>query len=190
VNLGLKPEKFGVPGDTRGKVTATDPAAGKSVPKGSKVRVNVMNGPVTAPVPSVLGDSISDATAKLQAAGFKANPTYVQSTATKDTVIHQNPTAGTPEAKGTSVALEVSLGPPQVTVTSVVGYTAQQAAQTLQNEGFVVTQQYVTVTDPNQDGVVQSQNPPGGTKADKGSPVTIVIGQYSQGPPTTTDNQG
>jgi eukaryotic-like serine/threonine-protein kinase len=188
VNAGLKPEKFGVPGNTRGQVTATDPPAGKSVPEGTHVRVNVMNGPVTAPVPSVLGESISDALAKLRAAGFIGNPSYVASTAPKDTVIHQNPAAGTPEAKGKSVALDVSLGPPQATVTSVVGYTAQQAAQTLQHEGFVVTQEYVTVTDPNQDGVVQSQNPPGGTKEDKGTTVTIVIGQYSQGPPTTTNS--
>jgi eukaryotic-like serine/threonine-protein kinase len=188
VNAGLKPVKFGVPGDTPGKVTATDPAAGKLVPKGSKVRVNVMNGPATAPVPSVVGLTISEALARLQAAGFTGNQTLVDSTAPKDTVVHQEPAPNTPEAKGTSVKLNVSLGPPQVSVTSVVGYTAQQAAQTLAGEGFQVTQQYVTVTDPNQDGLVQSQNPPGGTKADKGSTVTIVIGQFTQGPPTTTNS--
>ena len=188
VNAGLKPEKFGVPGATEGKVTATDPPAGKSVPKGTKVRVNVMNGPAMGIVPNVVGLSASDATAKLQAAGFTANTSFVDSTAAKDTVVHQNPAQGSREPKGTSVAIDVSNGPPQVTVTSVIGYTAQQAAQTLQSEGFQVVQQYVTVTDANQDGVVQSQNPPGGTKADKGSPVTIVIGQFSPG--TTTTGNG
>ncbi|HKU57358.1 MAG TPA: Stk1 family PASTA domain-containing Ser/Thr kinase [Gaiellaceae bacterium] len=186
VNAGLKPVKFGVPGATAGKVTATDPPAGKSVPEGTKVRVNVMNGPVTAPVPGVVGLTLSDATAKLQAAGFKANPSYVDNTAAANTVVSQSPAPGTNEAKGTSVNLNVSNGPPPATVTSVIGYTAQQAAQTLQGEGFVVNQQYVTVNDPNQDGVVQNQNPPGGTKEAKGSTVTIVVGQFSQGPPTTT----
>jgi serine/threonine-protein kinase len=190
VNAGLKPEKFGVPGDTEGKVTATDPPAGKSVPEGTHVRVNVMTGPATAAVPGVVGLSLNDALAKLQAAGFHGDPSFVDSNAAKDTVVSQTPAPGSPEAKGTSVKLSVSNGPPQVTVTSVIGYTAQQAVQTLEGEGFSVTQQYVSVTDPNQDGVVQSQNPPGGTKEDKGSTVTIVIGQFSQGPPTTTDNQG
>jgi eukaryotic-like serine/threonine-protein kinase len=189
-NAGLKPVKFGVPGDTTGKVTATDPPAGKSVPEGTKVRVNVMNGPVRAPVPNVFGLSISDATAKLQAAGFTANPSFVDNTAPYGTVVHQNPAPGSPEAKGTSVALEVSKGPPQATVTSVVGYTAQQAFQTLEGEGFKVNEQTITVSDPNQDGVVQSQNPPGGTKEDKGSTVTIVVGQFSPGPTTTTTGNG
>ncbi len=74
VNAGLKPQKFSVPGNQAGKVTATDPAAGKSVPKGSTVRVNVMSGPVTAAVPSVVGLSVQDAISRLNAAGFKANP--------------------------------------------------------------------------------------------------------------------
>jgi beta-lactam-binding protein with PASTA domain/predicted Ser/Thr protein kinase len=190
VNAGLKPVKFGVPGSTKGKVTATDPPGGKSVPKGSKVRVNVMSGPVLGAVPGVVGLTESDAIAKLEAAGFSANPSFVDSTATKDQVVAQSPAPGSKEAKGTSVKLSVSNGPPQATVTTVVGYTAQQAAQTLEREGFQVTQQYVSVTDPNQDGIVRSQNPPGGTREDTGSTVTIVIGQYSQGPPTTTDNSG
>ena len=45
VNAGLQPVKYIVPGKTADVVTATDPAAGQSVPKGSKVRVNVSSGP-------------------------------------------------------------------------------------------------------------------------------------------------
>jgi eukaryotic-like serine/threonine-protein kinase len=189
-NLGLKPVKFGVPGNKTGQVTATDPPAGKSVPKGSKVRVNVMTGPALGTVPGVVGLTESEAIAKLQAAGFTANPSFVDSNATKDQVVAQSPAPGTKEAKGTSVKISVSNGPPQVTVTSVIGYTAQQAVQTLEGEGFKVTQQFVSVSDPNQDGVVQQQNPPGGTSATKGDTITIVVGQYSQGPPTTTNGNG
>jgi serine/threonine-protein kinase len=185
-NAHLNPVKFGVPGATKGKVTATDPPAGKSVPEGTKVRVNVMTGPALGTVPGVVGLSLNDATAKLEAAGFTATTSFVQSNAPQNTVVAQSPQPGSELAKGKGVKLSVSSGPPQVTVTSVIGYTAQQAVQTLEGEGFLVTQQYRTVNDPNQDGVVQEQNPPGGTKADKGSTVTIVVGQFSQGPPTTT----
>jgi beta-lactam-binding protein with PASTA domain len=188
VNAGLQPVEYLVPGDTKGQVTATDPPAGERVPKGSKVRVNVMSGPAVATVPSVVGQSLAAATTALHNAGFNANPTYVNSDAPQNQVIHQNPSAGTSEPKGTTVDLEVSNGPPQVTVPDVVGYTSQQAVQTLENAGFQVIQQYKQ-TGPDQDNIVQEQNPPGNSQATKGSTVTIVIGQHSQGPPpppTTT----
>jgi serine/threonine-protein kinase len=185
VNAGLQPVEHFVPGSTKDQVTATDPAAGQSVPKGSKVRVNVMSGPKTAAVPSVVGLSINEATAKLHTAGFNANPSFVDSTAPQGQVISQNPAPGTTENQGTTVNLSVSNGPPQVTVPDVVGYTSQQAAQTLEAAGFHVNPQYVS-TDPSQDNIVQSQNPAGNSKALKGATVTIVIGQHSPGPPPTT----
>jgi eukaryotic-like serine/threonine-protein kinase len=185
VNAGLQPQKFSVPGNKAGQVTATDPPAGQSVPKGSTVRVNVMSGPVTAAVPNVVGLSIQEAISRLSAAGFKANTQYVDSTAPKDQVVSQTPAYGTSEPKGSSVTVRVSNGPPLVTVPDVVGYTSQQAVQALEAAGFQVNQQYVA-TDASQQNIVQSQSPPGGQSAAKGSPVTIVIGQHSPGPPTTT----
>ena len=109
-------------------MTATDPAGGERVPKGSKVRVNVTSGPATAAVPSVVGLSVDAAQAKLHAAGFNGNPTFVDnSTAPQGQVISQNPAPGTTATKGTTVNLKVSNGPPQVSVPDVVGYTSQQA---------------------------------------------------------------
>jgi eukaryotic-like serine/threonine-protein kinase len=189
VNAGLRPERHIVPGDTKDQVTATDPAAGESVPKGSKVRVNVMSGPATGTVPSVVGLTLQDAITKLNAAGFNPNPKYVNnSTAPANQVISQSPVPGSTETKGKPVTVEVSNGPPQVTVPDVVGYTSQQAVQTLQAAGFQVTPQYQN-TGADQDNIVQSQNPPGNSTATKGDTVTIVIGQHSPGPPpppTTT----
>jgi eukaryotic-like serine/threonine-protein kinase len=187
-NLGLKPQKFNVPGNTKGQVTATDPPAGKSVPVGSKIRVNVMTGPAQGTVPDVVGLNVQDAEAKLRAAGFNPNPSYVNSDATQGQVIAQTPAPGSKEAKGTSVALKVSVGPPQVTVPDVVGYTSQQAVSALEAQGFQVNEQYIQ-TGAADDNIVQSQNPAGNSQATKGSTVTIVIGQHSPGPPpppTTT----
>jgi serine/threonine-protein kinase len=189
VNLGLKPVKYNVGGTTAGKVTATDPTAGQSVPKGSTVRVNVMTGPAPATVPNVVGQTISQALTTLRNDGFNPNPSYVNSDAPKDQVISQNPGPGTSSTKGTTVNLNVSNGPPMVSVPPVVGETAQQAVGDLESAGFNVQQQYVSVSDPSQAGIVQKQNPEGGSQAAKGSPVTIVIGQHSTGPPppaTTT----
>jgi serine/threonine-protein kinase len=193
VNAGLQPVKYIVPGKTADVVTATDPAAGQSVPKGTKVRVNVSSGPQIAAVPSVVGLSIQDATAKLNAAGFNPNPSFVDSTAPQGQVVSQSPAPGTSEPQGTSIKLNVSNGPPQVTVPDVVGYTSQQAVSTLEAAGFHVSQQTVA-TDASQQNIVQSQNPAGNAQAPQGSTVIIVVGQHSPGPPppppTTTTGVG
>jgi serine/threonine-protein kinase len=185
-DAGLVPVERIVPGKTKGVVTATDPPAGKSVPKGSKVRVNVSSGPQQKSVPNVVGETAAQATTNLRNAGFNPNPSYVDSDAPQGQVIHQNPAPGSSAPEGSSVAIEISNGPPQVSVPSVVGETAQQAVAELQGAGFQVNQQYVSVGDPSQEGIVQQQTPDGGSQATKGSIVTIEIGQKSQGPPPTT----
>jgi len=182
---GLTPVEHFVPGPTKGQVTATSPPAGKSVPKGSKVRVNVMTGPAQGTVPSVVGLQLPQAIAALRKAGFNPNPSYENSDAPQNQVIHQNPGPGTSEPKGSTVDLTVSNGPPATNVPDVVGETSQQAVQALEAAGFQVNQQYIS-TDASQDNIVQQQNPPGGSSAPHGSTVTIVIGQHSPGPPPPT----
>jgi serine/threonine-protein kinase len=186
VNAGLKPVEHIVPGDTKDQVTATDPAGGERVPKGSKVRVNVMSGPATAAIPSVVGLTVDQAQAKLHEKGFNGNPTFVNnSTAPQGQVISQSPAPGTTATEGTTVNFNVSNGPPQVTVPDVVGYTSQQAVSTLDAAGFQVQQQY-QATDASQDNIVQRQSPAGNAQAPQGSTVIIVVGQHSPGPPPTT----
>jgi len=186
-DAGFKPEEHFVPGGkTRGIVSATDPPAGTAAPKGSTVRVNVYSGPAPAIVPSVVGLSLADAIAKLRAEGLNPHPTIVSSDAPQNQVIHQDPAPGTRATKGSSVALQVSNGPPQVSVPGVVGETAQQAVADLEGAGFHVVQQPVSVDSADQNDIVQSQNPDGGTSATKGSTVTIEVGQFSPGPPTTS----
>jgi serine/threonine-protein kinase len=185
-NLGFKPvERFVPGGKTKGIVTATDPPAGTSAPKGSTVRVNVASGPAPATVPNVVGLDLAVAISKLRAAGLNPNPTIVSSDAPKNQVIHQDPAPGTSATKGSSVALQVSNGPPQVSVPPVVGETAQQAVADLEGAGFRVVQQPVSVSSADQDGIVQSQNPDGGTTATKGDQVTIEVGQFSPTGTTT-----
>jgi eukaryotic-like serine/threonine-protein kinase len=185
-DAGFVPVEHIVPGDTKGQVTATDPPAGQKAPEGSKVRVNVMSGPQQVAVPSVVGASLASATAALHNAGFNVNPTYEDSNAPYNQVIHQNPTPGSREPKGSTVDVSVSNGPPQVSVPDVVGYTSQQAVQTLESAGFKVSQQTLSVSDPSQNNIVQQQNPAGGSRATKGDTVTITVGVSSGPPPPTT----
>jgi serine/threonine-protein kinase len=65
-------------------------------------------------------------------------------------------------------------------VPDVTDQTQDDATHTLEAAGFNVTVERQDVTDQNQDGKVQRQDPSGGTQATKGSTVTIVVGQFKQ----------
>jgi beta-lactam-binding protein with PASTA domain/predicted Ser/Thr protein kinase len=180
-DAGLDPKVFSVPGGTAGRVTATAPGAGKQAVKGSTVRVNVASGPAPVVVPKVTGEPISQATADLHQLGFDVNPTYVDDKAPANQVIEQDPSPGSKSPKGSTINVKVSNGPKTASVPGVTGQNQDQATQTLQNAGFSVQPQQTDVADPSQDGIVQSQDPPGGQDAPEGSTVTIVVGHFSGG---------
>ena len=185
-DLGLKPvEKIIKGGQTKDIVTGTDPGAGEMVTVGETVKVNVRAGPVIKPVPSVVGETLAQATADLHAAGFNVNPTFVDNNQPANTVVGQDPPGGKAEPQGTYVKVNVSNGPPQTTVPYVVNETSEQATHDLQAAGFKVVEQFVTVSDPSQENIVQSQNPAGNSQAPEHSSVTIYVGQFSGTTATT-----
>ena len=187
--LGLKPVQHIVPGGkTKGIVTATAPGAGEKITVGSTVRVNVAAGPVIAAVPSVVGEPLPKAISDLNAAGFNVNPTYVNNNAPANTVVSQDPPQGSQKPAGTYVKVSVSNGPPMRTVPQVVGETSEQAMHDLQAAGFKVNELFVSVSDPTQDDIVQSQSPDGNSQAPEHSTVTINVGQFS-GTTTSTTTQ-
>jgi beta-lactam-binding protein with PASTA domain len=63
-----------------------------------------------------------------------------------------------------------------VGVPNVEGLAEDNARAQLQ--GFDVQTTDQDVNDPNQDGLVLSQNPPAGSQVDQGSTVTLVIGRF------------
>jgi eukaryotic-like serine/threonine-protein kinase len=170
------------------QVTASDPKEGTQVVTGTKVRINVSRGPTPITVPGVVGESISQATAALNHAGFKVNPTYVDSDQPQNTVINQSPQQNAQAAKGATVALTVSNGPKTLAVPDVRTLDVGTATSTLEGQNFKVKFTYTTVNDPNQDQIVLDQNPGAGKQVPPGSTVTLVVGRCPSGgcPATTT----
>jgi beta-lactam-binding protein with PASTA domain len=64
-------------------------------------------------------------------------------------------------------------------VPAVVGQPVTVAQKTLTDAGFTVKTQSVTVTDPTQNGVVQSQDPAAGTVHPPQNEVTITVGHMA-----------
>ena len=160
----------------KGKVVSTDPQAGTQADQGTRVNINVSKGTEQVNVPDVTGKSEAKAVAVLTAAGLTATAGDSQNsdTVAKGKIISTDPSANTLVDKGSEVTYVVSLGPSQVSVPDVTGQSQSSATSTLSNAGFEV---YVTndSSDTVSKGDVISQNPSGGSQADKGSTVTIVV---------------
>ena len=170
-------------GKPQGQVISQSPKAGASVAEGTIITLNVSKGPTPVGVPNVVGSTYDTASSILQAKGFAVRRTDVKSDQPKDTVIGMTPTAGTLQPPGAIINLTVSKGPTTSMVPDVTTLSQNDAQAQLKASGFgvhIVTQ---PVTDPSQDGIVQTQDPPGGTQAAPGKVVTIAVGKF--GAPTT-----
>jgi serine/threonine-protein kinase len=148
------------------------------------VRKNVSQGIKQVSVPSVVGQTIEQATAALESAGFTVgSPVFEFSDEPENTVIGQSPAAGTLQRPGATVTLTASKGPEQTTVPDVEGLDVDSARATLRTAGFTVTVVYADTDDPVEAGVVLVQDPAGGIAADPGSAVTLTVGRYVPPPP-------
>jgi eukaryotic-like serine/threonine-protein kinase len=161
-----------------GTVIAQAPAAGEMVTQGSTVQVNVSKGLQPLTVPNVVGQQYDNAAGQLQGQGFAVARRDVDSSQPKDTVIDQQPKGGSSLARGGTVILYVSKGPKQSTIPDVTSQDEAAATQALEQSGFTVDVVDQDTFDPNQDGIVLSQDPPGNTRAKPGTTVTIVVGRF------------
>jgi hypothetical protein len=134
----------------------------------------------TARVPNTVGLSRPDAEAKLTRAGFpvgQVSETPLGS-GTPGHVYEQAPRAGTMVRKGTGVDLVVALGSGLVRVPDVLGHRAANANIELMQAGLEVAnaEEYSNVVPV---GLVVSESPQAGSRAETGSTVTVY---YSLGP--------
>jgi len=157
----------------KGDIISSDPSAGESVKPGTSVSVVVSKGPEPVAMPALEGTDGDAAEATLKGLGLKVDRTDKTSeSVAKGLVISTNPKEGATTYRGRTVELVVSKGPPLVEVPNVVGKNEAQARAALEDAGFTVS-----VNKPLGFVVfgVNSQNPRGGTKAPKGSTVTITV---------------
>jgi beta-lactam-binding protein with PASTA domain/tRNA A-37 threonylcarbamoyl transferase component Bud32 len=162
-----------------GRVLTQDPPSGEVVDEGTTVVLEVSKGLETVAVPDVLNQTEASARSELDAAGFAVEVIEAASDTTPEGFVSaQSPDPGTDAAKGSTVTITVSTGPSTVEVPNVVGQQSEAAEDDLQNVGFEVNVETVTVTDPTQDNVVQDQDPDAGSQAASGSTVTIFVGEF------------
>ena len=166
-------------------VVGEAPAGGEKVLAGSKVRLNVSQGPKQIGIPNVVGTPFPNAQSALEGAGFSVARVDEASDQPKGEVVATDPQGGTNARQGTKVTVTVSKGPATSQVPNVTSRQQAEAVSLLQQAGFLVTIVKHDVTDPSQDGLVLAETPHGGQKAKHGASVTITVGRLVQQPTTT-----
>ncbi len=167
-------------------VLATGPKAGTEVTLGTAVRVNISKGPKPVPVPNVIGSPFESAESILQGVGFAVAREDVEDDADAGIVVGQTPAAGTQQGKGSVITLQVSEGPQTSQIPDVTSQTEADAAAQLQESGFSAQVVEEITEDDRLDGLVLSQDPEGGTDAEQGTTVVIVVGRFEEAPPPET----
>jgi PASTA domain len=155
-------------------------------------------------VPDLVGQGRDEAVRTLEAQGMRPDVRDVPSTQADGIVVSQHPAGGATVQAEAGVLLNVanhvepkpqpksdentqgnghdkggaSQTPVAATIPNVVGEDKDAAKADLANAGFHVDKENQDTSDPNQDGMVIDQSPPGGSSAQAGSHVTIYVGRY------------
>jgi serine/threonine-protein kinase len=165
----------------KGEVIRTEPAAGQTVPVGTRVVLYVSEGVAQVKVPDVTGKPRADAEADLKAAGLsvKVNEVF-NDTVAKGSVISQRPDGGVLVEVGSTVTIDVSKGPEVILVPDVRNKTEAEARAAITAAGL--TPKVVYVESPD-DGIVINQFPIPGASAKRGDTVEIEVGKLPEGEP-------
>jgi len=165
-------------GRPRNQVVGQSPAGGTTADEGSRVTLNISEGPRIQTVPDVVGAERATAIKALKEKGFKVDEDRQFSDDVRsDRVIAQSPSGVAQQ--GTTVKITVSRGRQRATVPGVVGETQDDARATLEARGFRVAVSE-RESDEAEPGTVLAQDPEAGGEASSGSQVTITVAERPQ----------
>lgn len=153
------------------------PLKGSRVAHGGEVHAYIAIPPQLSTVLALVGQVVAAAEQQLQVAGLRlgAVTEEVSATIPPGQVISTRPAAGEKLRKSEAVSLVVSKAQEQIEVPSVRGRTLGGARQVLEQLGLVLGDVRKGTDDNAADGAVLRQNPPAGTKVQKGQKVDLVV---------------
>ncbi|MEW1828561.1 Stk1 family PASTA domain-containing Ser/Thr kinase [Streptomyces sp. NPDC088196] len=166
----------------KGKVCSQDPAKGADVKKGDTINLVVSTGAPKVVVPSVVGQSVDDATSTLTSDKYQFKVETQEKVSGEDpgTVLEQNPKLGAQVEKGTTITLTVAKAQAKSTVPDVSGKSCDEAKAQMTANNLVGNCTEVDTNDSNLVGKVVSTDPQANSQVDKNSTVNIQIGKSTQ----------
>jgi eukaryotic-like serine/threonine-protein kinase len=174
---GLHPHLTQEPSESvpLGNVMKQEPPAGASVPAGSVVELFVSAGLPITELADLRSFSREDAERYLRNA--KLTPSFAEKfdKAPRDTVIDQDPPAGTSIPAHTLVRLLVSAGLRPVKAPDIVSLSVDDATKTLHDRKLDVAVIDRTPSDEIPENVIISQDPKPGTQIEPGAKINVVV---------------
>jgi beta-lactam-binding protein with PASTA domain/tRNA A-37 threonylcarbamoyl transferase component Bud32 len=161
-----------------GQIMTQNPAQGSQVSKGTEVAITVSTGSEQVRVPTVTGQTVDEARANLEGAGFVVQVNEVDSTQPTGRVLSASD-EGARVAKGTTITLTVSKGN-QIQLPDLNGKDFSDVFGALRNAGWEGSQSDIRRDNVNQidplavDKVV-GQSPSAGATVGKNDPVTVRV---------------
>jgi len=166
-----------------GTVLDQAPQPGADLQRHAEVMAVVSSGRAQVSVPNVAGLKLEAAQKVLTTAHLTVQSKVVQSQKPRDTVLSQDPPAGTRVASGSSVTLTVAKGPALVAVPALLGLTQANAVAAIQTAGLVPVVIQVPSSQPK--GTVIAQDPPRDQKVQHGAKVRINVSAATSTSTTT-----
>ena len=156
------------------------PAPGTEVRRGTDVSLVVSKGPERYAVPPVVGMTVAEASARIEAVNLEVGKVTeaFSEKVPEGQVVSAKPGPGASLKKGTAVAMTVSKGRQPIEVADFTGKNAETASRTLSDRGLKVDATKQENSDTVPKGRVISQSPRDGTLF-RGDTVTLVV---SKGP--------
>lgn len=168
----------------KGYVIRQDPEAGRRVREGRKIWVTISLGPQVGAVPDVVGKTLREAQLVITQSGFVLGGVSARydPRLPANTVVLQEPAAGSELEKGRPVNLVVARGdqPVQkVTIPDLIGLPLDEVRSRLQALGLSLGVTWAEYDQRYPPGTVIDQNPAPGSEVDQGSSVDLIYSQAS-----------
>jgi eukaryotic-like serine/threonine-protein kinase len=167
-------ERKAVSGATPGTVVEQAPAAGQQVDVRASVTIALARELPT--VPSVVGRTLTEATALLAQGGYRLEPgePIADARVPKGSVVAQLPAAEAPLETDKPVVVRVSSGPGEIEVPRLLGQNIEKVKVQAKDLGITLKIVWTAVGETDE-YVVLNQNPVAGTKIKPGDAVTVVV---------------
>lgn len=166
------------PDQEEGKITSQSPVEGTMVKKGRVITVNISLGKKDNVVPYILERDYKEVEEYLAEYGFELGVVkVVTSELPKDTIISQDPEAGTTAEAGTKINVEVSDGKGKVKtkVPKLIGLTVDQAKAALEEANLSLGSVTYEESETVEKNVVISQSHDSGTEVDEDTAISFVV---------------
>ena len=148
-------------------------AAGQRAPQDSAISVVISE--EVPKVPAVIGVTVGEATQRVEQRGFRmqVGANVPSADAGPGIVLDQSPKADTPQAKGSTVTVQVSSGSGDIEMPKVLNVGINQAKTDLEKLGLKVTIRWVAMAE-TPTYIVLSQKPTPGEKLKPGGEVQLT----------------